>query len=76
MATLKAHFDGKALIPDGPVDLPLNCTLEIEVKPVKDKKVSLADLACQLEKLPANANWPTDGATQHGHYLYGTPKQK
>jgi len=23
MATLKAHFDGKALIPDEPVDLPM-----------------------------------------------------
>jgi hypothetical protein len=76
MATLKAHFDGKALIPDEPVDLPLNCALEIQVKPIKNGGGSLAELARQLEKLPMNPDWPTDGAAQHDHYLYGTPKRK
>ncbi|HUE74512.1 MAG TPA: antitoxin family protein [Pirellulaceae bacterium] len=35
----------------------------------------------RLAKLAANlppeevANWPTDGASQHDHYLYGWPKR-
>ncbi len=76
MAVLKAHFDGKALIPDEPVDLPVNCALEIDVKPVMAGKASLADLASQLDKLPTNPDWPADGAEQHDHYLYATPKRK
>jgi len=64
------------LIPDEPVDLPLNCALEIEVKSIKKDEGSLAELARQLEKLPMNPDWPTDGAAQHDHYLYGTPKRK
>lgn len=28
---IRAHFDGRALIPHGPVDLPVNQDLEIEV---------------------------------------------
>jgi hypothetical protein len=75
MAMLKAHFDGKALIPDGPVDLPLNCALEIETKPAKQETNSLAELARQLKKLPQNPDWPTDGAAQDDHYLSGTPKR-
>ena len=27
MTVVKAHFDGKVLVPDEPVDLPLNCAL-------------------------------------------------
>ena len=30
--TLRAHFDGKVIIPDEPVDLPANSSLEIEVR--------------------------------------------
>jgi hypothetical protein len=30
--TILAHFDGKVIVPDGPVDLPLGASLELEVK--------------------------------------------
>jgi hypothetical protein len=30
--TLRAHFDGKVIVPDEPVDLPANSSLEIEVR--------------------------------------------
>lgn len=33
MVALKAHFDGKVLIPDEPVDLPKGKTLLIHVEP-------------------------------------------
>ena len=34
MTKLHAHFDGRVLIPDEPVDLPRGCTLEVEVREV------------------------------------------
>jgi hypothetical protein len=30
--TLRAHFDGKVIVPDEPVDLPTDSSLEIEVR--------------------------------------------
>ena len=89
MTVLKAHFDGKVLVPDEPVDLPVNCALEVQVKMVEPKEsfqtpaqegsvVSdkpLLRLAQLLEELPDNPNWPADGAAQHDHYLYGSPKR-
>jgi hypothetical protein len=32
MTTLRAHFDGRVLIPEGPVDLPQGKSLEIVVR--------------------------------------------
>ena len=32
----RAHFDGKALIPDEPVDLPINEPLEFEFRPTPE----------------------------------------
>ena len=32
MTILKAHFDGRVLVPDEPVDLPADTALELEVK--------------------------------------------
>ena len=89
MTVLKAHFDGKVLIPDEPVDLPVNCALEVQVKAVEPKESSqtpaqegsvvsdkpLLRLAQLLEELPDNPNWPADGAAQHDQYLYGSPKR-
>jgi hypothetical protein len=31
---LTAHFDGKVLIPDKPVNLPVGCALEVHVQPL------------------------------------------
>ena len=38
--TLRAHFDGKVIVPDEPLDLPVDSAVEIVVKcvpPEKDK---------------------------------------
>ena len=85
MTILKAHFDGKVLVPDEPVDLPLNCALEVHVQPVSSPKSGaspdsdaerpLARLVEILKQYPADPDWPEDGAAQHDHYLYGTPKR-
>ena len=29
---IRAHFDGKVIVPDEPVDLPVNTTLELEIR--------------------------------------------
>jgi hypothetical protein len=82
MTVVKAHFDGKVLIPDEPVKLPIDCALELHIQPVeKDAPPSangrpLLELLRALEEVPANPGWPTDGATQHDHYLYGLPKRQ
>jgi len=35
MTTLTAHFDGKVLVPDSPVKLPVNQTLKVSVSTVE-----------------------------------------
>ena len=85
MTVLKAHFDGKVLVPDEPVDLPVNCALEVRVQAVSraeppppvntDADRPLAALLDILKEYPENPDWPKDGAAQHDHYLYGTPKR-
>lgn len=78
MTVLKAHFDGKVLVPDEPVDLPRDCALEVHVKLLTGEAGGdrpLKRLAALLAQFPSDPNAPTDGAAQHDHYLYGTPKR-
>jgi hypothetical protein len=73
--TLRVHFDGKVLVPEGPVDLPVGQPLEIQVAPAGEKPQGfLANLAELAQKFPPDPESPGDAATQHDHYLYGTPK--
>ena len=78
MTTLKAHFDGKVLIPDEPVNLPVNCALKIAVepaeKPQSQSNGSLKSLVDLAKHFPIQ-DGPPDGAAQHDHYLYGLPKR-
>ena len=32
--TIRAHYDGKFIVPDEPVDLPFNCALTVRVEEV------------------------------------------
>jgi len=81
MTTIKARFDGRAFVPESPVELPVGYTLEIPIPaspppaPESSSK-PLAELSEALGRLPANPEWPADGAAQHDHYLYGTPKER
>lgn len=77
MTVLKAHFDGKVLIPDEPVDLPRDCALEVHVEPVRQipsNQSSLSRFVEAARRFPVT-DGPTDGAAQHDHYLYGLPKK-
>jgi len=78
MTKIKARFDGHVFVPEGPVDLPVGCELEIPLPtPPPQRQVDhpLAALADLLSRFPGNPEWPADGAAQHDHYLYGTPKK-
>ena len=72
--TVTAHFNGQVFIPDEPVDLPVGSRVRVVVEPVEAPAKPLASLLAKLQQLPANPHWPIDGAEQHDHYLYGTPK--
>ncbi len=74
--TVNAHFDGKAIIPDEPLDLPPNQALIVQIESVGSRET--VDESA-LDWLAANAvendGLPTDLADQHDHYLYGCPTQ-
>lgn len=80
MTTIKARFDGSVFVPEEPLDLPVGYETEITVTPISDEEPKekpttfLADLAKELAEMPSDPDWPEDGAEQHDHYLYGTPK--
>ena len=57
-------LEGDATLADGTV---------VRVELVEDRP--LMDLVRLTEHLPADADWPSDGAAEHDHYLYGTPKR-
>ncbi len=48
--TIRAHFDGKVIVPDEPVDLPVNQRLEVEMKPIEDD-TSASAIAERLRRL-------------------------
>lgn len=71
--TVSAHFDGKVIVPDEPLDLPANQALILQIQPVSGKGESAEESV--LSWLAANAvdsgALPTDLADRHDHYLYG-----
>jgi len=77
MTVLKAHFDGKVLVPDEPVNLPTDCALEVRVQLARKAAPngnSLRSLVEVAKRFPVK-DGPRDGAEQHDHYLYGTAKR-
>lgn len=69
---ITGHFDGKVIIPDGPVQLPVGEALRLRVEVAKTSPGKFADLLEFAADLP---DAPTDLAAQHDHYLYGSPKK-
>jgi hypothetical protein len=77
-----AHYDGKVLIPEGAVDLPIGPKIKFQVvepaEPVdlEQRRKALQEFARHVESdRDATADLPPDFAAQYKHYLYGTPKQ-
>ncbi len=70
--TLSAHFDGRVLVPDGPVELPTGQRLRVRVELAEDSEPRYAALLGFAADLPGA---PPDLAAQHDHYLTGAPKR-
>lgn len=72
--TIHAHFDGKVIVPDEPIDLRPNQPVIVRIEPLGEE----TDVSA-LEWIDANAvdsdALPLDLAHQHDHYLYGRPKK-
>jgi hypothetical protein len=75
MVTIRAHFDGRVLVPDEPLNLPANQPLRVVVYAESDSEFPLAGLAHLAQTYSPVDHWPSDGAKQVDHYLYGTPKR-
>ena len=77
MISIHAHFDGKVLIPDDPLDLPLDQALILRIEQVDGNggKESESSLLWMAENAVDDSNLPADLSYQHDHYLYGSPKK-
>ena len=72
--TVHAHFDGKAIIPDEPLDMPPNQALILQIERVGPRQpAEESALAWLAENAVENDALPTDLSDQHDHYLYGSP---
>ena len=71
--TVSAHFDGKVIVPDEPLDLPPNQALILQIEAVGGRDVSSEESS--LAWIAANAvdseALPVDLADRHDHYQYG-----
>ena len=74
--TVNAHFDGRVIIPDEPLDLQPNQALIVQIEAVGARETgdesALGWLAANAVE---NDDLPADMADQHDHYLYGCPKK-
>lgn len=70
--TILAKFDGDVIVPDEPLDLPRGQRLRVELEPIDGDQSRFADLLELEADIP---DVPSDLASQHDHYLYGTPKR-
>ena len=71
--TIHAHFDGKAIIPDEPLDMPPNQALILQIERVEPREpAEESALAWLAANAVENDALPTDLADQHDHYLYGS----
>jgi hypothetical protein len=72
MISIHAHFDGKVIVPDGPVDLPLDQALIVRIEPLAGTTDAATEscLDWLAEHAVDNPATPADLAHQHDHYLY------
>lgn len=69
--SIAAHFDGRFIVPDEPVQLPVGQPLRVRVE-LAEAAPRFAELLRFASDLP---DAPADLSAQHDHYLYGTPKR-
>jgi hypothetical protein len=74
VTTISVLFDGEVLRPDTPPDLEPN-TRYVAVIQVEDAKGDVESAWDVLEHFAGTIDAPDDWASEHDHYLYGTPKR-
>jgi hypothetical protein len=67
-----AHYDGRVIVPDEPVSLPVGQKLRLRVEIPASEVGQFAHLADFAADIPDS---PGDLSVQHDHYNYGTPKR-
>jgi len=78
---IHAVYENGVFRPNEPVELPESCQVELVLreKSAVDSRtiagVPLANLAAIAASHPPNPDAPSDLASQHDHYLYGTAKR-
>jgi len=70
--TITAHFDGRVLVPDEAVELPVGQSLRLHIELTSSVPPRFAGLLELEADLP---DAPPDLAAQHDHYLSGSPKR-
>lgn len=78
MVRFTAHYDGKQLLPDEPVDLPTGQPLQVTVEefptPAESPPLNLAEFFARVVAETGLVEGPEDWSVHHDHYLYGAPK--
>jgi hypothetical protein len=69
---VRAHFDGKVIVPDEPVELPLNQPLTLQISVTQVRQATEAELDAAFERLLAmrvpNANIPDQALASESLY--------
>lgn len=74
MVQFTGHFDGRVIMPDERVEIPVNTPLRVTIEPATGNELHpvdwqrLLDLAsgCEIQG-------PADLAERHDHYAHGKP---
>jgi hypothetical protein len=79
MVRFVARFDGKHLLPDEPVNLPIDKPLHITVEEapaaLETPPLNLGKWLDEIEAQVGLAEGPQDLSAELDHYLYGAPKR-
>lgn len=81
--TVDATYENGVLKPAHPLPLSEHAQVRVTVEPDTVQQPVAAGtsagerIIARARALPPEVveSWPTDGASQHDHYLYGTPKR-
>jgi hypothetical protein len=77
MVRFVAHFDGKQLLPDEPVDLPTDRPLQVTVDevpiPSQLPPLNLAQFFESIVSETGLVDGPVDWSAHHDQYLFGAP---
>jgi hypothetical protein len=75
--TIQAIYENGVFRPLENVELSENSEVQLTIESTKASAghPGLTPLLEIARRFPENPNSPTDGAAQHDHYLYGTPKR-